>query len=121
MKQNVQARIDFIHKAEKGDYTAAEAEVELDRMEAQFGEAAFLPGTVRRKPKPWTERDLEELKDEATVGAGSREFLSYLAEVGSFVHERARARRRRRAILGAVAAVAAAAAIVTALIHLLRS
>lgn len=90
MEANVRARINFMEKVMAGKYTRAEAEAELDRMEREFGDLAFLPGTVTRKPKPWTMKHLEELKTAAICGAGSREFFSYMAEVGEEVHRKPR-------------------------------
>lgn len=86
MEANVQARIDFTEKVMAGKYTRNQAEAELDRMEREFGDLAFLPGTVTRKPKPWTMKYLKELKRAAVYGAGSRDFLSHMAEVGAHVH-----------------------------------
>ena len=111
MEASIQARLDFVQKVMDGKYTRAQAEAELDRMEAEFGERAFLPGTAARRPKPWTMEDLRELERSAVCGAGSREFLSYLAEVGAEVHRRARVRRFLLAC-GCAAAVAVAAAVV---------
>ena len=110
MEANVQARIDFTEKVMAGKYTRDQAEAELDRMEREFGDLAFLPGTVTRKPKPWTMKHLEELKGAAVCGAGSREFLSYMAEVGEEVHRKLRMWKWIKVILAILAGIAAAAA-----------
>ena len=110
MEANVQARIDFTEKVMAGKYTRAQAEAELDRMEREFGDLAFLPGTVTRKPKPWTMKHLEELKNAAVCGAGSRAFHSYMAEVGEEVHRKLRIRKWIKTILAAFAGIAAVAA-----------
>ena len=88
MEAYVQARINFTQKVMAGEYTRTQAEAELDRMEREFGDLAFLPGTVTRKPEPWTMEYLKELEEAAICGAGSREFLSYMAEVGEKVHRK---------------------------------
>lgn len=46
----------------KGQYSRAEAEAELDRMEQEFGERAFTTGKVTRKSKPWSMEDLKDLE-----------------------------------------------------------
>lgn len=88
MEAYVQARNNFVQKVMAGEYSCEQAEAELDRMEREFGELAFLPGTVNRKPRPWTMDHLRELKRSAACGAGSRAFLSYMAEVGEEVHRK---------------------------------
>ena len=119
MKDDIQARLDFIHKVMDGEYTYAEAEAELDRMEAKYGEEAFLPGAVVRKPRPWTRQDLEDLKGAAVAGAGSREFLSYMAEMGEEVHRKER-RNKQLKVAGIIAAIVAAVAIIVMIVRILR-
>lgn len=87
MSPRVEARFDFITNARAGKYTPAQAKAELDRIERIFGKMAFLPGTVTKKPRPWTKNDLEDLWKEAIAGAGSRDFLEYMAEVGYAVNK----------------------------------
>lgn len=117
MEAYVQARIDFTKKVMAGEYTHPQAEAELDRMAAEFGDLAFLPGTVNRKPKPWTMDHLLELERSAVCGAGSRDFLSYMAEVGAEVYRKQRIWRIWKwgktilAVLAGIAAAAAAAAL----------
>ena len=36
---DIQARINFVHKVMDGQYSRAEAEAELDRMEQEYGKA----------------------------------------------------------------------------------
>lgn len=119
MKDDIQARLDFTHRVMDGAYTRAEAEAELDRMEAKYGEEAFLPGAAVRKPRPWTRQDLEDLKAAAVAGAGSREFLSYMAEMGEAVHRKER-RSRQLKTVGSIAAIAAAAAMIVMIVRILR-
>ena len=119
MRDRTQAKLDFIHKAMKGAYTAEQATAELDRMEREFGDLAFLPGKVTRKPHPWTRADLEDLRLEAAAGAGSRDFFAYLAEMGEEV-TRTERRKRKIRIIAAIAAVVAAAAVIIAVVRTLR-
>ena len=83
----VEAKLNFIRNAMAGKYTPAQAKVELDRIEREFGKMAFLPGTVTKKPRPWTRADLEHLRFKAAAGAGSRDFFEYMAEVGYAVNK----------------------------------
>ena len=119
MRDRTQAKLDFIHKAVNGAYTADRAEAELDRMEREFGDLTFLPGKVTRKPRPWTRTDLENLRLEAAAGAGSRDFFTYLAEMGEEVNRTERRKRTFR-IVAVVAAAAAAGAIIVAVVRALR-
>ena len=43
---NIQARINFVDKVMKGQYSRAEAEAELDRMEQEFGNAPLPLGKL---------------------------------------------------------------------------
>lgn len=107
MEKNVQARIDFIDQAAKGQYSRAQAEEQLLQMEQEFGSLAFLPGSVTRKAWPWTwtQKHLDELKRDAVCGAGSREFLSYLAQVGRAVYLRKRIQSGLLWVIGILAGV----------------
>ena len=119
MRDRTQAKLDFIHKAMDGAYTADQAKEELDRMEREFGELTFLPGKVTKKPRPWTRADLEDLRLEAAAGSNSREFFEYLAEMGEEV-TRTERRKRKIKIITAIAAVVAAAAVILAVVRALR-
>lgn len=119
MRDRTQVQIDFIDKAIDGAYTADQAKAELDQMEREFGDLAFLPGKVTRKPRPWTKADLKDLQLEAAAGAGSREFLEYLAEMGEEV-TRTERRKRKIKIISAITAVVAAAAVIIAVVRTLR-
>ena len=83
----VEIRLNFIRNARAGKYTPAQAKAELDRIERKFGKLAFVPGTVTKKPRPWTKSDLDDLWKEAVAGAGSRDFLEHMAEVGYAVNK----------------------------------
>lgn len=111
MRDNVKARIDYIKKVAAGKYTLTEAEAELNKLEQEYGDDAFLPGAVVRKPKPWTKEYLRDLEEDAIAGAGSREFLHHFAEVSADVYGRAR-RRRALAIGGGILAAFAAIALI---------
>lgn len=119
MRDRTQAKLDFIHKAMAGVYTADQAKEELDQMEQEFGDLAFLPGKVTKKPRPWTRADLEDLRLEAAAGAGSRDFFAYLAEMGEEVVRMER-RKRKIKIIAVIAAVVAAAAVIMAVVRALR-
>lgn len=83
----VKIRLNFIRNARAGKYTPAQAKAELDRMEKQYGKLIFTPGNANKKPRPWTKNDLDDLWKEAVAGAGSRDFLEYMAEVGYAVNK----------------------------------
>ena len=83
----VKIRLNFIRNARAGKYTPAQAKVELDQMEKQYGELVFTPGKANKKPRPWTKSDLDDLWKEAIAGAGSRDFLEHMAEVGYAVNK----------------------------------
>ena len=119
MRDRTQAKLDFIHKAMEGTYTAEQAQAELDQMEREFGDLAFLPGKVTKTPRPWTRADLEDLRLEAAAGAGSRDFFAYLAEMGEEVNRTERRKRKIR-IFAIIAAVVAVAAVIAAVIRALR-
>ena len=115
MKDVTSARLEYIDKAAEGAYTPKQAKAKLDGMAQEFGKLAFLPGTVTRKPRPWSETDLKELWLESAAGAGSREYLEYLAEMGWEVKQAER-RQQRIKFFGILAAVVAAAAIIFAVL-----
>lgn len=117
MSESGSARADFVRKVKRGEYTLAQAEAELDRMEEHYGEEAFLPGSVTRKEPPWTMEDLEDLHMDVIAGAGSRELFHYMAEVSDAVY---RKRRRIKALAiagGIVAAIALFGAVVAIVRH----
>ena len=120
MRERPKARLEFIQKAMDGEFTPAQAKAELDRMEAKYGKLIFTPGKAPRKPRPWTKQDLEGLWQKAICGAGSRDFLEYMAEMGWEI-KRAERRQKIIQIFGILAAVVAVVAIIMAIVRLLRS
>ena len=119
MKDRTTAKLDYIKSAMNGAFSPDQAKAELDRMEKQYGELVFLPGRAKKKPRPWTKNDLDGLWKEAVAGAGSRDFLEYMAEMGWEVKQAER-RQKRIKIFGILAAVLAAAAVIVAVVRLLR-
>lgn len=116
MSESSSARVDFARKVRQGKYTLAQAEAELNRMEECYGEKAFQPGSVTRKEPPWTMEDLEDLNLEVTAGAGSRELLHYMAEVGDAVYRK----RRRIKTLAIAGGIVAAIALIGAAVAIAR-
>lgn len=106
MNESSSARVALARKLRNGEYTLEQAEAELDRMEKDYGESAFLAGSVTRKEPPWTMGDLEDLNTEVTAGAGSRELFHYMAEVSDAVYRRRRHMIIAGGILGALAVIA---------------
>lgn len=86
---------------------------EIEKLENQYGENAFLPYIVKKKDKPWDEKYLKELEIQGMAGAASKEFILHLAEVSESVY---RKKRLKKAFLIGAAALALAAIITTALI-----
>lgn len=119
MKERTTAKLDYIKKAMNGAFSPAQAKVELDQMEKQYGELVFTPGKANKKPRPWTKNDLDDLWKEAVAGAGSRDFMEYMAEMGWEVKQTER-REKRIKIFGILAAVVAAVAVIVAVVRLLR-
>ena len=117
---DIQARINFVHKVMDGQYSRAEAEAELDRMEQEYGKDAFTIGTVTRKPKPWTMEDLKDLERDFMASASSRKFFEYMAEMSEEVYRKKR-QRKKLAIFGGVAAAIALVAAVVALVRFFHS
>ena len=117
---NIQARINFVDKVMKGQYSRAEAEAELDRMEQEYGKDAFTIGTVTRKPKPWTMEDLKDLERDFMASASSRKFFEYMAEMSEEVYRKKR-QRKKLAIFGGIAAAIALVAAVVALVRFFHS
>lgn len=118
MNESSSARVDLARKLRDGAYTLTQAEAELDRMEKDYGESAFLAGSITRKEPPWTMEDLEDLHMEVTAGAGSRELFHYMAEVSDAVYRKKRRTKKLAiagGILGALAAIALVGGIVAAL------
>lgn len=120
MKDAIQARIEFIHNAKAGKYSREQAESVLDQMEQQYGEDAFLPGKVVKKPRPWTRKDLDELEMEAVGGGGSREFLQYLAEMGEEVSRKERQKRQIK-IVGLIGVVIVVIVTIIVSVYTLRN
>ncbi|OUQ76582.1 hypothetical protein [Flavonifractor sp. An100] len=117
---NIQARINFVDKVMKGQYSRAEAEAELDRMEQEFGERAFTTGKVTRKSKPWSMEDLKDLERDFMASASSRKFFEYMAEMSEEVYRKKR-QRKKLAIFGGIAAAIALVVAVVALVRLFHS
>lgn len=119
MREYTQARLDFIDKAIDGVYSPSQAKAELERLHQKYGDNVFLPDSIVRKPRPWTRADLKKLELEASAGAGSKDFLFYLAEMGYEVNRQERQKKRIK-IFGILAAVVAAVAVIVAVVRLLR-
>ena len=119
MREYTQARLDFIDKAIDGVYSPSQAKAELERLHQKYGDNVFLPDSIVRKPRPWTRADLKNLELEASAGAGSKDFLFYLAEVGNEVNRQERQKKRIKMVAIITVAVAAIA-VVVAVARMLR-
>ena len=122
MNENIQARMKFIQEAIAGSLSPEQAKERLDQFQQEFGEDAFLPGKVTKKPQPWDQTYLNELEMEAVSGAASREFLMHLAEVGAFVKRDTKKKqtRKRMRIFCLIVAFIAVIAILAAFFHALQ-
>ena len=91
-----------------GTYTREDVKRKLAALERAYPEEHYMVYPVTRKEKPWDMAYLKELEELFYCGAGSREFLEYMAEVSEEVY---RTKRVRNAIAYAVLALTVCAAV----------
>lgn len=81
----IEEQIALTDRILKGEIGRADVEKELDRISGQYGKDCFNSYAVKRKPGPWSEADLEELRILSASGAASKDFYRYMAEVSEAV------------------------------------
>ena len=86
MRDVTMDRLNLMDRFSAGKYNSVQADAELNRMERQYGELAFLPDDIEYPSKPWTIDTLKYLVLQGATGAGSRKYLKILAEVGYAVN-----------------------------------
>lgn len=71
------------------NYNITKKEVEgiLNRMEEEYGKQIFPSIDFEKKPQPWNEKYLRELKEKNMAGAYSRDFILHMAEVSEKIAE----------------------------------
>lgn len=80
--------LELVFKILRGEIGKAEVAKEIERISEQYGDDCFNSYEVKRQPKPWTRKSLEELEILNAAGAASKEFLLYMAEVADKVYAR---------------------------------
>lgn len=70
-----------------GEITYDEVKKSLDDLEQQYGKDVFPGFILKKKPKPWSRKYLNELNEKRMAGATSKEFILHLAEVSDYVHK----------------------------------
>ena len=86
-KDATKDRLNFIDNAIAGKYNPMQAQAELDRLKRQYGDSAFLPGSIKYSPRPWTIQTLTDLILDVSLGNSSEEVLKLLADVGYTVNK----------------------------------
>lgn len=81
-------RIILIQKIFSQNITQEEVLNELNRIEKQYGENAFVPFSFQPEKKPWTNKYLNKLENLSISGASSKEFILHIAEVKQELHKR---------------------------------
>lgn len=79
-------QINLVSKIMKGEIDRSGVEQELNRISAEYGDDSFNSYTVKRMPKPWTDKELKDLEVLSATGAASKEFYLYMAEVSEAVY-----------------------------------
>lgn len=100
----IEEQIELTSRILKGEIGCAGVERELDRISEQYGEDCFNSYIVKRKPEPWNEADLKELRVLSASGAASKEFYRYMAEVSEAVFSK-KARGKKTCLYIGLAAV----------------
>lgn len=90
----VDEQIKLVSKILNGKIDKAGVEKEIEQIANKYGDDCFNSYTVKRKPKPWSVKDLQELEGLSTSGAASKEFYLYMAEVSEEVFSKEAFRKR---------------------------
>lgn len=77
----------LVGKISKGEIRKPEVEKELDRISKEYGDDCFNSYAVHKKPQPWDEGYLDELKILSTSGAASKDFYLHMAEVSDYLND----------------------------------
>ena len=83
----IEEHIHLANDIAAGKISANQLEEELSRIENEYGASAFNSFKVTRKDPPWTNEDLEDLRDQSSAGACSKEFYRYMVEVSESVYK----------------------------------
>ena len=68
------------HKAD-----SVEVKSRINELKKKYGEDAFTSINFEKKPQPWDESYLWELREKNVTGACSEEFLLHMAEVSDYL------------------------------------
>lgn len=64
---------------------SAQVQARIDDLKKEYGEDSFPSINFEKKPLPWNESYLRELRVENVTGACSEEFLLHMAEVSDYL------------------------------------
>ena len=103
MSKFTDERSSLVWNIVSGNYTKAKATKEIERLENDYPEETFGYYEPQKKEKPWDLEYLKELQELFYCGAGSKEFILYMAEVSDEVY---RAKRIKKLLLMGLLAVA---------------
>ena len=97
--------LELVSKMLRGEIGKAEVAKEIERISEQYGDDCFNSYEVKRQPKPWTRKSLEELEILNAAGAASKEFLLYMAEVSEEVYSQKNKKKKlfRGVLIGILA------------------
>lgn len=96
----VDEQIELSSKILRGEISYAEVEKELDRISGQYGENCFNSYTVKKIPKPWSFKTIDDLKILSASGASSRGFYEYMAEVCEEVYSKKTSNKKKYIFAG---------------------
>lgn len=81
---------------------SVQVKARIDGLKKQYGEDSFSSINFEKKPLPWDEAYLRELREKNVTGACSEEFLLHMAEVSDYLSAR---KGRTSSIVAGVAIV----------------
>lgn len=83
------------------DIDLAQTQIRINELKKKYGDDLFSSINFEKKPLPWNESYLRELKEKNVTGACSEEFLFHMAEVSDYIF----AKKRKLTTIAVVAGV----------------
>lgn len=108
----IDEQVDLAYKILNGKIKKVDVEKELERISKKYGDNCFNSYTVKRKPQPWSEKDLKDLGNLSASGAASKEFYRYMAEVSEQVYAQKATRKKIYTGIGIIAVIVAIAIVI---------